>query len=161
MDRNMSYKTRLTALGLTLPEASPPKGNYVAAVQTGSLVFVSGSICMVDGKMTHVGKVGREHSVESGYEAARVCLLNSLAVLEGHLGSLDRIRRVVSLSGFVNGVEGFAESPKVINGASDLLVEIFGDVGRHSRAAVAVSGLPLDSAVELQMVVEVEEGEEH
>lgn len=151
----MSLDSRLSELGLTLPTASPPKGNYVAAVQTGQLLFVSGSICMVDGTMTHTGKVGRAQTVETGYEAARVCLLNSLAVVKAHLGTLDRVQQVVSLAGFVNAVEDFAESPKVINGASDLLVEIFGEIGRHSRTAVAVSGLPLDTTVELQMVVEV------
>lgn len=161
MDRYMTIETRLEKAGLTLPEAPPPKGNYVAAVQTGALVFVSGSICMRDGVMTHTGKVGREQTVESAYEAARICLLNSLAVLQGHLGNLERIRRVVSLAGFVNALEDFAESPKVINGASDLLVELLGEAGRHSRTAVAVSGLPLNSTVELQLVVEVsaEEGQ--
>ena len=151
----MSIESKLETLNLKLPEASSPKGNYVSAVQTGALVFVSGSICMIAGAMTHEGKAGGEQTVESAYEGARVCLLNSLAVLQEFLGSLDRIRQVVSLAGFVNAVEGFAQSPKVINGASDLLVEIFGPVGAHSRTAVAVSGLPLNSTVELQMVVEV------
>jgi len=153
----MSIESKLKNLNLKLPEASPPKGNYVSAIRTGTLVFVSGSICMVDGAMTHEGKVGGEQTVESAYEGARVCLLNSLAVLKEFLGSLDPIRQVVSLAGYVNAVEGFAQSPKVINGASDLLVEIFESRGAHSRTAVAVSGLPLNSTVELQMVVEVAE----
>jgi enamine deaminase RidA (YjgF/YER057c/UK114 family) len=109
----------------------------------------------MDGKLTHTGQLGAEHSVESGYEAAQVCALNSLAAIKAALGSLDGVARIVLVSGFVNAVAGFSESPAVINGASDLFVKIFGDAGRHSRAAVAVAGLPRNSTVEIQVVVEV------
>lgn len=146
---------RLAELGIELPAAPAPAGNYVACMQVGQLLYLSGAICLVNGEMTHTGKIGETRDIAYGQEAARVCALNLLAVAKGHLGDLDNISRVVQLNGFVNGVPGFADSPAVINGASDLLVEILGERGRHTRAAVAVTGLPKDTTVEIQAVFEV------
>jgi len=146
---------RLAELGIELPAAPAPAGNYVACLQVGHLLYLSGAICLVNGEMTHTGKIGETRGIAYGREAARVCALNLLAVAKGRLGDLDQVTRVVQLNGFVNGVPGFADSPAVINGASDLLVEILGERGRHTRAAVAVTGLPKDSTVEIQAVFEV------
>lgn len=147
--------TRLAELGIELPTAPSPAGNYVACLQVGQLLYLSGAICLVNGEMTHTGKIGETRDIAYGQEAARVCALNLLAVAQGHLGDLDKVSRIVQLNGFVNGVPGFAESPAVINGASDLLVEILGERGRHTRAAVAVTGLPKNTTVEIQAVFEV------
>jgi len=146
---------RLAELGIELPSAPTPAGNYVACMQVGSLLYLSGSICLVNGEMTHTGKIGETRDIAYGQDAARVCALNLLAVAKGYLGDLDKVSRVVQLNGFVNGVPSFADSPAVINGASDLLVEILGERGRHTRAAVAVTGLPKDTTVEIQAIFEV------
>lgn len=151
----MTIEKRLEDLGITLPGSPAAAGNYVASVRSGNLLYLSGTICAMDGKLTHTGQLGAEHSIESGYEAAQVCALNALANIKAALGSLDAVARVVQLNGFVNAVAGFSDSPAVINGASDLFVKVFGDLGRHSRAAVAVAGLPRNSTVEIQLVVEV------
>jgi enamine deaminase RidA (YjgF/YER057c/UK114 family) len=151
----MTTEQRIAELGLTLPNAPAPAGNYVAALQSGNLLYLSGAICLVNGEMTHTGKIGETRDIVYGQAAARVCALNLLAVAKGFLGDLDQISRVVQLNGFVNAVPGFPDSPMVINGASDLIVEILGDRGRHTRAAVAVTGLPKDTTVEIQAVFEV------
>ncbi|MEM8867101.1 MAG: RidA family protein [Verrucomicrobiota bacterium] len=151
----MTTEERLNELGITLPTAPSPAGNYLPAMQTGKLLYISGAICLVHGKMTHTGKVGEERDIAYGQDAAKVCALNLLAVAKAHLGDLDQISRVMQLNGFVNGSVGFSDSPLVINGASDLLVEILGERGRHTRAAVAVTGLPKDTTVEIQAVFEV------
>jgi enamine deaminase RidA (YjgF/YER057c/UK114 family) len=151
----MTIEKRLEDLGITLPGSPAAAGNYVASVRTGNLLYLSGTICAMDGKLTHTGQLGSEHTIESGYEAAQVCALNALANIKAALGSLDSVARVVQVNGFVNAISGFADSPAVINGASDLFVKVFGDIGRHSRAAVAVAGLPRNSTVEIQVVVEV------
>ena len=151
----MSHDQRLSSLGITLPQPPPAAGSYVATVRTGALVYCAGTICMKDGAMTHTGAVGRGQTVETAQAAAQVCALNTLANLKAALGTLDRVKRVVLVNGFVNAVDGFADSPAVINGASDLFVRVFGDAGRHARAAVAVNGLPKDSTTEIQVVVEV------
>lgn len=150
-----SPESRLAALGLHLPKAPAPAGSYVAAVRTGSLLYCAGTLPMADGKLTHAGAVGREQTVESGAKAAENCALATLANIKAELGSLDRVSRVVFVSGFVNAVDGFADSPAVINGASDLLLKVFGEAGRHARAAVAVNGLPRNATAEVQLVVEV------
>jgi enamine deaminase RidA (YjgF/YER057c/UK114 family) len=151
----MQIEQRLAELGITLPSAPAPAGNYVASLKVGNLLYVSGAICLVDGQMTHTGKVGAERDIAYGQAAARVCALNLLAVAKSALGDLDLIEQVIQLNGFVNGVPGFADSPAVINGASDLMVEILGERGRHTRAAVAVTGLPKDTTVEIQAVFAV------
>ena len=146
---------RLAKLGIELPSAPAPAGNYVPAMQVGKLFYLSGAICFVNGEMTHTGKIGETRDIVYGQAAARVCALNLLAVAKEQIGDLDKISRIVQINGFVNGIPGFAESPAVINGASDTLVEILGDRGRHTRAAVAVTGLPKDSSVEIQAIFEV------
>lgn len=151
----MTIEKRLEELGIALPGSPAAAGNYVASVRSGNLLFLSGTICAMDGKLTHTGQLGAEHSVESGYEAAQVCALNALANIKAALGSLDAVARIVQVNGFVNAVSGFSDSPAVINGASDLFVKVFGETGRHTRAAVAVAGLPRNSTVEIQVVVEV------
>jgi len=153
----MSVEDRLNELGLSLPNPPAPAGSYVPWRRSGNLVFIAGSICLKDGSMVFTGKVGAERSEEEGYAAARVCILNSLAILKDAIGDLDKVVQVVMLNGFVNAVESYPDSPRVINGASDLLVEILGDKGRHARTAVSVYGLPLDSTVEVQLTVEVED----
>jgi enamine deaminase RidA (YjgF/YER057c/UK114 family) len=151
----MNFEAKLAALGLALPPAPPPAGSYVPTVRTGNLLYCAGTICSLDGQMTHTGQVGREQTVQTGYESARICTLNALANLKAATGSLDRVARVVMVTGFVNAINGFADSPAVINGASDLLVSVFGEAGKHARAAVAVCGLPKGSTTEVQIVVEL------
>ena len=146
---------RLKQLGIELPEVRKPVANFVACVQTGSTVFVSGQVTAWNGQYLHVGKVGREISVEEGQKAARVCALNVLAQARAFLGDLDRITRIVMVQGFVNAVPEFTEHPKVINGASDLLVEVFGDAGRHARFALGAGSLPFNVAVEVAALLEV------
>jgi enamine deaminase RidA (YjgF/YER057c/UK114 family) len=144
----------LKRLGLTLPAAPAPGGTYVSAKTVGGVVYLSGVISRTaDGVL--MGVVGADRTIEEGYEGARHCVLQHLAVLEKHLGSLEKVRSVLTVNGYVQSVAGFADSPKVINGASDLLVAVFGDAGRHVRAAIGVSGLPRHAMVELQMTVEI------
>ncbi|BET68007.1 RidA family protein [Opitutales bacterium ASA1] len=151
----MSHEARLQSLGLELPAPPPAGGNYLPAVQVGKLLYLAGVICTAHGAMTHTGQVGREHTIATAAEGARVCALNVLANIRAATGSLDAVKRFVTVAGYVNAVSGFADSPAVINGASDLFVEVFGDAGRHARAAVAVAGLPKNSTVEIQVVVEL------
>jgi enamine deaminase RidA (YjgF/YER057c/UK114 family) len=141
-------------LGLTLPPAPAPGGNYCSAKTSGSIVYLAGVISQTtEGIIT--GTVGLDRDIEEGYAAARACALLQLAVLQQHLGSLEKVRSVLTVNGYVNSVAGFADSPKVINGASDLLMAVFGEAGRHVRAAIGVSGLPRNALVELQMTVEI------
>ncbi len=144
----------LEELGLSLPAAPAPGGNYCSAKTSGNLVFLAGVISQTaEGIIT--GTVGADRNIEEGYDAARSCALLQLAVLEKHLGSLTKVRGVLTVNGYVNSIAGFAESPRVINGASDLLLAVFGEPGRHVRAAIGVSGLPRHALVELQMTVEI------
>jgi enamine deaminase RidA (YjgF/YER057c/UK114 family) len=151
-----SIEKRLSEIGLTLPPLGTPKGNYLPYRISGKQLILSGVLAIADGKVRHAGKVGDTQTVEDGYAAARLCALNALASIKGALGSLERVTAFLLVNGFVNAVTGFAESPQVINGASDFLVEVFGETGKHARTAVAVTGLPLDSTVELQITVEFE-----
>jgi enamine deaminase RidA (YjgF/YER057c/UK114 family) len=150
-----SPEARLKALGIELPPPPKPVASYVPAVRTGNLVFLSGQGPVAAGKPTVTGKVGAELTEEQGNRAARATILNSLAVLRAEIGSLDRVRRIVKLVGWVNSAPGFARQPWVINGASDLLVEIFGEAGRHARSAVGANELPLGIPVEIELIVEV------
>jgi enamine deaminase RidA (YjgF/YER057c/UK114 family) len=151
----MTPENRLAELGLTLPHPPAAAGSYVPTVRTGNLLYCAGTLCLVNGQLTHAGQVGREQTVETGRAAAEVCALNTLANIKAAVGSLSRVKQVVMVTGFVNAVDGFTESPAVINGASDLLVKVFGDAGRHARAAVAVNGLPRGATAEIQVVVEL------
>ncbi|HXD97314.1 MAG TPA: RidA family protein [Candidatus Acidoferrum sp.] len=154
----MSAEARLKDKGITLPTPTTPLANYVGAVQTGNLLFLSGhGPFRPQGKFTHVGKVGRELTVEQGYQVAREVGLNLLATTRATLGSLDRVKRVVKVLGMVNSAEEFGDQPKVINGFSDLMVEVFGEaIGKHARSAVGMAGLPLGIPVEIEMILEVE-----
>jgi len=147
---------KLQAMGLTLPSAPAPVANYVRAVQAGDLVFLSGHGPTRDGAWAYRGKLGREFSVAEGYEAAKLVMLNCLASLKEAVGDLDRVRRVVKLLGMVNGTPDFTRHPEVVNGASDLLVALYGDRGRHARSAVGMVGLPFDIPVEIEMIVKVQ-----
>jgi len=150
----MEAENRLIDLKLALPKLPTPGGNYLPAKQIGNLLYLAGVISTVAGTVVQ-GTVGLDRSVEEAYEAARACALTQLAVIRRHLGSLDAVQEIVSVNGYVNSIAGFPDSPKVINGASDLLVDVFGDAGRHVRAAIGVSGLPVNALVELQMLVAV------
>ena len=147
---------RLREKGLELPSRPSPMANYVGAVRTGNLVFLSGHGPTRDGKLTYQGKVGQDLDVETGYQAAQLVMLNLLATLKAEIGDLDRVKRVVKLLGMVNSAPDFGQQPEVINGASDLLVEVFGERGRHARSAVGMAGLPRNISVEIEMIVEVE-----
>ena len=151
----MSIESKLAELGLKLPDPPAAAGSYVPVVRTGNLLYCAGTICALNGQMTHTGQVGRDQTVPTGAESARICALNTLANIKAAVGSLDAVKRIVFVSGFVNAVNGFADSPAVINGASDLFVKVFGERGRHARAAVAVAGLPKNAAVEIQCVAEL------
>jgi enamine deaminase RidA (YjgF/YER057c/UK114 family) len=152
----MGVEAKLKELGLELPPTPRPAANYVGAVRTGNLLFISGHGPTKDGDFTYLGKVGKDLSVEAGYEAARLVALNCLASAKSALGDLDRITRVVKVLGMVNCTEDFGDQPKVINGASDLLVQLFGDSSRHARSAVGMQALPFGIAVEIEMIFEVE-----
>ena len=145
---------KLRELSIDLPTPPSPAGSYIPVVTTGNLAFVSGQIPMKEGKVVFEGKVPNEQSLDAARDAARICIINGLAQLKTNLGSLDKITKFVRISGFVNSNPEFTEQPKVINAASDLLVEIFGDMAKHSRIAVGVASLPLNSTVEIDMVVE-------
>lgn len=146
---------RLAELGLSLPPVVPPVAAYVPAVRNGSLVWTSGQLPMVDGKMPATGKVGAEVGAEQAKELARTCALNALAAIKAEVGDLSAVRRVVKVVGFVASTPDFTGQPGVVNGASELLGEVFGDAGRHARSAVGVVALPLDAPVEVELVVEV------
>ena len=149
--------SRLKELGITLPEAPMPAANYVPFARTGNLLFIAGQIPMEGGKPQFVGKLGQTMKVEDGQKAARLCALNVIAQVRTALdGDLDKVKRCVRVGGFVNCTPDFTDQPQVINGASDVIVQIFGDAGKHARAAVGVNELPLGVAVELEMIVEVE-----
>lgn len=151
----MNIESRLKELGLTLPEVSAPTNSYVSVKQTGSLLFVAGHGPKKDGKYPYLGKVGSEVTLEQAQESARLCIINCLASLQHYLGDLERVKGIVKVVGYVSSVPTFTDQPKVINAASDLLIEIFGEAGRHARSAVGMAVLPSDIPVEIEMVVEV------
>jgi enamine deaminase RidA (YjgF/YER057c/UK114 family) len=148
---------RLAELGITLPEAAKPVANYVPWVRTGNLVFISGQGPIEGGKVLYPGALGKDVSLEDGVKSAKLCAINVLAQLKDAVGGdLDRVKRVVKLVGFVNATADFKDHPRVINGASDLMVEVFGDKGRHARSAVASPSLPMGISTEVEAIVEVE-----
>lgn len=149
-------RARLEELGITLPEVAKPVAAYVPAVRTGSYVYVSGQVPVVGGKPVATGKVGAEVPVEVAKEAARVCAVNCLAALADVTGDLDKVRRIVKLTGYVASAPGFTGQPAVVNGASELLRDVFGGAGEHARAAVGVFELPLGVPVEIELIAEVE-----
>ncbi|MDI6800455.1 MAG: RidA family protein [Thermodesulfovibrionales bacterium] len=159
----MSVEDKLEKLGITLPEAPKPLGSYVPCVQAGNLLFLSGTLPLKDGKLIKTGqvsgqvseKIGESVSIEEAQECARQCVINALSVLKAQVGNLDKIKRCVKLNGYVASAHDFTEQPKVLNAASDLLFEIFGEAGRHARAAVGVSALPLNSPIEIDFIFEI------
>lgn len=153
----MSVERRLKELGITLPVAAAPAANYVPYVLSGNLVFISGQLPLRDGGLIHPGVVGRDIGVEEAQAAARQCGLNIIAQLQAATGgALDRVRRIVRLGGFVASTDDFHDQPKVVNGASDLMVAVFGDAGRHARAAVGTNTLPLGASVEIDAIAELD-----
>jgi enamine deaminase RidA (YjgF/YER057c/UK114 family) len=152
---SMNPEAQLAELGLTLPNPPAAAGSYVPVVRTGNLLFCAGTIAVFNGQQTHIGQVGKEQTIETARKAAEICVLNTLANIKAAVGSLDRVTRIVMVNGFVNAVDGFSDSPAVINGASDLLVKVFGEAGKHARAAVATNGLPRGTTVEVVVVAEV------
>jgi enamine deaminase RidA (YjgF/YER057c/UK114 family) len=149
-------ETLLRERKIELPQASTPSANYVPSVRSGNLLFISGQVCQWNGERRFVGRVGREFTLEEGQQAARLCGLNVVAHVRAALdGDLDRVVRVVRLGGFVNSADDFVQQPLVVNGASDLMVEIFGDAGRHARTALGVNVLPWNVAVEVEAIFEV------
>ncbi|MGQ0809772.1 MAG: RidA family protein [Nitrospiraceae bacterium] len=151
----MSAEQKLKELGLVLPAAPKPVANYIPAVRVGELLFLSGVIPLRDGQLALKGKLGRDLSLEQGVEAARIALLNALAIVRNELGTLDRVHKVVRMVGHVASAEGFVQHPPVMNGASDLLVALFGDAGRHARVALGAAELPLGAPVELELILQV------
>ncbi len=152
----MSIENKLRELGIDLPEPAPAAGAYVPTIRTGNLVFVSGQLPSHSGKVLVTGKVGQEVELEHAHEAARLCAVNALAAIKGETGSLDVVKQIVRLEVFVQSAPGFSDQAQVANSASQLLQELFGDAGKHARQAVGVAELPLNAAVELSMIVEVE-----
>jgi enamine deaminase RidA (YjgF/YER057c/UK114 family) len=147
----------LKKLKIVIPEPPAPIGAYLPATRAGDLIFVSGVLPMVEGNLIHLGKLGVELGLEDGYEAARVACINALSIIREELGNLDEIMRIVKVTGYVASSPDFFDQPKVVNGASELLLKVFGDRGKHARAAIGCSSLPNDSPVEIEMIVEVEE----
>ena len=146
---------RLAALGITLPKVTPPLAAYVPAVRTGSYVYTAGQLPVVDGKLLATGKVGADVGAVEASALARTCALNALAAVASVTGGLDAIRRIVKVTGFVASAPGFTQQAQVVNGASELLIEIFGEAGRHARSAVGMAVLPLDAPVEVELIAEV------
>jgi len=151
----VSVNQRLQDLGIVLPEVAKPAGAYLPAVVSGNLVFTAGQIPLVDGKLVATGKVGKEITQEQAKDIARICALNAVAAVRGAIGDLDRVKRIVKVVGFVASTPDFTQQPFVLNGASELLQQIFGDDGIHARSAVGVAVLPLDAPVEVELVVEI------
>lgn len=150
-----SVESKLAGLGIVLPAVPAAVGAYVGAVRAGPLVITAGQLPWKEGKLIYAGKVGAEVSLEQGAEAARLCLINALAQIKNVLGDLDLVRQVVRVEGYVQSAPGFRQQPQVLNGASELLLTLFGDKGKHTRVAVAVSEMPLDAPVQLAVWVEV------
>jgi enamine deaminase RidA (YjgF/YER057c/UK114 family) len=148
---------RLSELGITIPDAPAPAANYLPFTTTGNLVFVSGQVPFVDGKLTRTGRIGEDASLEDGYEQARICAINLIAQVKvACSGDLDRVRRVVKLGGFVASAPDFTGQPGVVNGASDLMAEVFGEAGKHARFAVGANVLPLGCLVEVDGIFEID-----
>lgn len=155
-DKSYNPEEQLSKIGISLPEVSAPVANYVRVVRTGNLLFLSGSGPKKNNGEYIVGKVGKDLSVEEGYQAARITGINHLATLKSELGNLNKVKRIVKVLGMVNSSPDFTDQPKVINGFSDLMVEVFGERGKHARSAVGMASLPIGIAVEIELIVEVE-----
>ncbi|SFE92654.1 RidA family protein [Trichococcus pasteurii] len=153
----MKVEQKINQLGITLPEKSTPSAMYIPVKQLGNALFVSGHIPIVNGELVYTGKVGSERTLEEAQDAAKICTINILAAVKDYLGDLDRVLNVVKLQGFVNSEVGFLEQYIVINAASQLLFDVFGEAGRHARTALGTAHLPLDATVEIEAIFEIEE----
>lgn len=151
----MSYENKLRDLGLTLPALPKPVANYVPVVRTGDLLFLSGVLPSRDGQLVMTGKLGENLNVKQGMEAARVAVLNGLSIIRSVAGSLDHVKQIVKMVGYIASAPGFTDQPQVLNGASDLLVSLFGEAGRHARVAVGAAELPRQAPVEIELIVQV------
>lgn len=150
-----SIENKLISLGIELPEPPKPLAAYIPAKQSGNLVFTAGQLPMVDGNLTATGLLGKDIDVEAAKAAAKVCVVNALSAVKGVIGDLDKIKQVVRVVGYVASMPDFTQQPAIVNGASELLLEVFGDAGRHARSAIGVAVLPLNAAVEIELTVEV------
>ncbi len=153
----VKVEERLKELGVELPKPATPLAAYVPYTRTGNLIYISGQDCRVNGELRYKGKVGEDVTEEQAYEAARIAAINLLAILKSAIGDLDKVKKIVNLHGYVNSAKGFARQPMVVNGASEFLVEVFGDKGKHSRCALSCNELPFDTPVEVEMIAEVED----
>ncbi|MBI3356109.1 MAG: RidA family protein [Nitrospirae bacterium] len=151
----MSYESRLKEIGLTLPVPPKPVATYIPAVRAGDLLFLSGVLPSQDGQLVMTGKLGQPLTIAQGMEAAKVAVLNALAIIRSEVGSLDRVKRIVKMVGHIASAPGFTDQPQVLNGASDLLVAIFGEAGRHARVAVGAAELPRQAPVEIELIVQI------
>lgn len=151
----MSYEAKLKEMGLTLPDPPKPVANYVPAVRVGDLLFLSGVLPSRDGQLIMTGKLGQELTIEQGREASRVAVLNGLSIVKYEVGSLNHVKRIVKMVGHIASAPGFTDQPQVLNGASDLLVALFGDAGCHARVAVGAAELPRHAPVEIELIVEL------
>jgi enamine deaminase RidA (YjgF/YER057c/UK114 family) len=153
---NSEFENKIVQLGYNLPEAINPLASYIPAKQTGNLVFTAGQLPMVNGELISKGLLGQDVDIDDANKAARICTLNALAAIKGVIGDLDRIKQIVRVVGYVASVPTFTQQPAVVNGASELLLEIFGENGKHARSAVGMAVLPLNASVEIELTVEVE-----
>jgi enamine deaminase RidA (YjgF/YER057c/UK114 family) len=156
----MKPEEKLRALGLSLPEPMEPLANYVTAVVEGQVLYTSGAGCFEKGKPKYQGRVGAEVTLEEGYDAARITALNLLSIIKSKIGDLERVERVIKMLGFVNSAPDFKRQPEVINGASDLLVQVFGERGKHARSALGTSNLPMNIPVEIELIVKIKSVED-
>jgi enamine deaminase RidA (YjgF/YER057c/UK114 family) len=154
-EKHVDIENKLTEMGLELPNPPVPAANYIGCVRVGNLLFVGGNIGRIDGQLKYSGKVGDEVTLEQAYEAARNCALNHLAIIKAAIGNLDKVERIVKVLGYVNVAPGFNDMPKVVNGESDLLVQLWGEKGQHARAAVGVASLSREAPVETEVIVEI------
>lgn len=153
----MKVEKKLEELGVKLPEPAKPVAAYIPFRRTGNLIYISGQDCRVNGELKYKGKVGKDVTEEEAYEAAKITAINLLAILKSAVGDLDRVKQIVNVHGYVNSADGFVRQPAVINGASEFLVEVFGEKGKHSRCALSCNELPFNTPVEIEMIVEVED----
>lgn len=153
----MKYEEKLQELGFSVPPAAIPVANYAPGVVIGDTIYVSGQLPMVEGKLKYQGKLGADFSIVEGYEAARICALNGLGIVKALVGDLDRVERIVKITGFVNCTPDFTDQPKVVNGASDLFGQVFGEAGVHARSAVGAAALPLGACCEVELIVKIKD----
>jgi len=153
----MKIEEKIKKMGIEIPEVAKPVASYVPFRRVRNLIYISGQDCRVNGKLRYEGKVGRDVTEEEAYEAAGIAAINLLAILKSAIGNLDKVVKIVNLHGFVNSADGFVRQPMVINGASDLLLEVFGEKGKHSRCALSANELPFNTPVEIEMIVEVDD----